>query len=120
MKIIFRPIFIIFFTILAVSFSLSMRRSSWQTEKIKENLALAQAEQKRLLLREQELIYQEKLASSPLTQARIIHDQKWLKAPGEENLELANWQYQERKLPLITDSNNSPWQEWQVLLSGQF
>lgn len=116
MKIFFRPIFIIFFTLLALSFSFSMRRSNWQTEKIRENLTFVQAEQKRLLLQEQELTYQEELAALPLTQEKLLRDQKWLKEVDEENLELSGLEVEERQLPDLEVKNTSAWQEWQEIL----
>lgn len=115
MKFIFRPIFVIFFTLLILSFSFSMRKSNWQTTKVKENLALVQAENKRLQIQEQELTYQAQLSALPLTQERLAHDQKWLKAPDEKNLELAGYVYQERQLPAVSVTEITPSEQWRAV-----
>ncbi|MDO5561681.1 MAG: hypothetical protein Q4G02_02820 [bacterium] len=116
MKFIFRPIFIIFFTLLVLSFSFSMRRSGWQTAQVEENLALVQAENRRLQIKEQELTYQAELSALPLTKQRLVHDQKWLKNPDEQNLELAGYQYQERELPLVVEVVSTPNEQWRTVL----
>ncbi len=116
MKIIFQPIFIIFFTLLVLSFSFSMKRSNWQTEQLRENLSLVSGENKRLLLQEQELIYLEELSALPLTKERIVRNQKWLQAPDEEVLELSGHIYEAQTMPETEIKRLTAWQEWEKLL----
>lgn len=119
MKIIFRPIFIIFFTLLVLSFAFSMRKSNWQTAQVKENLGLVEAENRRLLLEEQELIYKKELSALPLTKERIIRDQKWLQRENEEILEMPGFVSEEKVLPENELTKVTAWQEWQRLIFGQ-
>lgn len=119
MKIIFQPIFVIFFTLLVLSFSFSMKKSNWQTEQLRENLNLVKAENKRLLLEEQELAYMEELSALPLTKERIVRNQKWLQAPGEEVLELNGYEYEKQTMPETKIKPLTAWQEWEKLLFSQ-
>lgn len=119
MKIIFQPIFIIFFTLLVLSFSFSMKKSNWQAEQLRENLSLVEGENKRLLLQKQELVYLEELSALPLTKERIIRNQKWLQAPEEEVLELSGYNYEAQIMPETQIKQLTAGQEWKKLLFSQ-
>ncbi len=118
MKIIFQPIFIIFFTLLVLSFSFSMRSSDWQIESTRENLDIVEAENRRLLLQEQELEYQEMLSALPFNQEKNIRNQRWLQDPKETVLEIKDFTYVEQTLPadLGQEVELEPAQEWQELI----
>ncbi len=116
MKIIFRPLFVIFFSFLALSFSLSMKKSSQQNRQNQESLQLIQQENQRLILQKQELLYKEQLTNQPLTQEKLWRDQKWLKLPDEENLELVGFKVQSTTINEPEPVVITPWEKWQELL----
>ncbi len=117
MKIIFRPIFVIFCTLLFLSFSFSLRKSSQRTTEVQESLQILREKNQALLLEEQNLLYEEKIAALPFTKEKIIRDQKWLQAPDDEVLKMDGYVYKEQTLPDEKEVELTAWQEWKNLLT---
>lgn len=116
MKLIFRPIFIIFFIFLSLSFALSMNRSRQQSQKNRESLLAVTTKNQQLQLKKEELELAAQLANQPLVQEQLLRDQKWLKLANEQNLELTNFVYEPRQLPVTVDQTIDYAAAWRDLL----
>lgn len=121
MKLIFRPIFIVFFVILTATLAVSMSKKL--TSHQDNNLALEQIKNKnqQLLNERQSLLYQtEMLNNDEFLREKLLRDQKWLKKNEEINLSLSGYQYTPRPIIFPKQLEITSKQKWQQLWQTAF
>lgn len=116
MKLIFRPIFIIFFVILVLNFATSMNKKLAKHQNNDLALDLIKKQQEKLLQEQEKLIYQAAQLDDPFLQEKLLRDQRWLKKSDEETLSLSGYQYSQRAWQAPVSPTPTPAQAWQQLL----
>ncbi len=115
MKMSLRHILFVFCLLIAVSFFLSMRSTITQNARNRALLSQVEAENERLQLERQGLEHQLELASEPFVQEQNYRQANLVKREGEQNLELANFEYVPSALPETPAPVPSYREEWQRL-----
>lgn len=121
MKLIFRPIFTLFFVILTATLAVSMSKKL--TSHQDNNLTLEQIKNRnqQLLNERQSLLYQtEMLNNDEFLREKLLRDQKWLKKNEEINLSLSGYQYTPRPIIFPKQLEITPKQKWQQLWQTAF
>lgn len=120
MNLIFRPIFIVFFVILALSLSFSLTKRLTQHQSSDDVLSQIQKKNTELLLQEKDLAYQVEQLDDPFITERLLRDQKWLQKEGESHLTLIGYQYEPRAVTYPTTISTQVTKQWSNLLTGNF
>lgn len=116
MKLIFRPIFIIFFVILVLNFATSMNKKLAKHQNNDLALDLIKKQQEKLLLEQEKLVYQAAQLDDPFLQEKLLRDQRWLKKIDEETLSLNGYHYVPRTWQTPVSPSPTPLQAWKQLL----
>ena len=116
MKKFVRPILEVFFIILALSLSFSMKNSRRSRMENQVHLAQVQRETQALSLQKADLERRFTLAQEPAMLEQSLRESQLVRLPGEDNLDLADFQYQPRHVPEFTPPVLSYQEQWQQLL----
>ena len=116
MKVVFRPLFVVIFILMTLSFSVSMARRSAQHRANTQALAVVAAENERLQLQKAALERQIESAADPFSQEKIYRESHLAQRVGEQTLKLSTFDYQPSgELPTGAQAR-TPAQEWLALL----